>query len=93
MKFNPDLDLATMWRIFFSEITDDKYRDYIIIKFWMFSACRMIIALHKDWSTLKPCNLVISGDDFVGLSAYCSVGLPQRIKCKFSNLHHSEFLR
>ena len=48
----------------------------------------MVIASLEDWSTLKPCNSIISGKVFVGLSAVCLEELPKQIKCKFGNLLH-----
>ena len=50
-----------------------------IIKFWIFSACHMVIVLLEDLSTLKPFNSDISEEDFIGLSADYSEGLPQQI--------------
>ena len=46
----------------------------------------MVIASLEDLSTLKLCNSVISGEDFVGLYADYKEWLPQQIKCQFSNL-------
>ena len=57
----------------------DKYRNDIIIKFWIFSACHMVIASLEGWSPLKPCNSVISRENVFGLSADYSKGLPQKL--------------
>ena len=80
------------WRICLTEITEDKYRNYII-KFRICLACHKVKTSLEDWSTLKPFNSFISGEDLIGPSAEYSEGLPEQIKCKFSNLHLREILR
>ena len=50
-------------------------------------------ALLEDWSTLKQCNSIIFEEDLVEPSSDFLEGFSQQIKCKFSNLYLSEFLR
>ena len=56
-----------------------QYRNDIIIKFWIFSACQMVVVSLEDLSTLKPCNSVVSEEDFIGLSADYLERLSQQI--------------
>ena len=75
-------------KIFLSEITKDKYRNEIIIKFPVFSVSHMAKALLEDWPTMKVCFSEISGEDLAGLLE----GLPEPIECIFNNLHLCAFL-
>ena len=61
-------------KIFLSEIIKDKYRNKIIIKFWIFLPSHMVKATLEDWPTSKLCISVISGED-----------LPQFIRKGFLN--------
>ena len=74
------------------EMKEHKYRNEIIIKYWICTSGHMIRIALEDWSTLD--SYFSARDDLhqKAPTSACSPGHSQHMQCKFSNIEINAFM-